>query len=105
MGQRYIARNFNINNTREGHNNQDLSLTQILQHNQYIKIYHQNSRSWRNKTNELLCNLHDDPCHILCLTEHHLHHDELASLCIENYTLGAYYCRKTKKQSLCLHVY
>jgi len=45
MRQRNIANNFNINNTSEGHNNQDLSLTHILPHNRYIKIYHQNSRS------------------------------------------------------------
>jgi hypothetical protein len=36
------------------------------------------------------------PTSCLCLTEHHLHLDELASLHIDNYVLGAYYCRKTK---------
>ena len=55
-----IARNFNINNITEGHNNQDLSLTHILSHNQSIKIYHQNMRILRNKMNELLCHLHHD---------------------------------------------
>jgi hypothetical protein len=106
MRQRNTARNFNINNTTEGRNSQDLSLTHILPHNQYIKIYHQNMRSLRNKTNELLCHLHDDPCHILCLSKHHLHHDELASLCIENCTLGAYYCRKTKhKGGVCMFIH
>jgi hypothetical protein len=100
MRHRNIARNFNINNTNEEHN-QDLSLTHILTHNQSIKIYHQNIRRLRNKMNELLCHLHHDPPHTSCLPDH-LHHDELASLHIENYTLGAYYCRKTK--SACLFI-
>jgi hypothetical protein len=105
MRQRNIARNFNINNTTEGHNNQDLSLTYILPHNQYIKIYHQNIRSFK-KQNKWTCHLHVDLRHIACLTEHHLHHDELASLCIENYALGAYYCRKTKhKGGACMFIH
>jgi len=86
MRQRNIARNFNINNTTEGHNNQDLSLTHILPHNQSIKIYHQNIRSLRNKMNELLCHLHHDPPHTWYIPDH-LHHDELASLHTENYKL------------------
>jgi hypothetical protein len=51
MRQRNTSRNFNINNTTEGHNNQDLSLTHILLHNQAIKIYHQNIRSLKSKMN------------------------------------------------------
>jgi len=56
MRQRNIATDFNINNTTEGHNNQDPSLTHILPNNQYIKIYHQNIGSFKkqNKTNELV---------------------------------------------------
>jgi len=34
MGQRDIARKHNINNTTEGCNNRDLSLTHILPHDQ-----------------------------------------------------------------------
>jgi len=56
--------------------------------------------------NELLCRLHHDPPRILCLTEHHLHRDELASLHIENYMLGAYYYRKSKhKGGVCMSVH
>jgi hypothetical protein len=96
MRQRNITRKHNIKNTTEGYNTHDLSLTHILQHKQSIKIYHQNIKSLRNKRNELLCHLNHDPPHILCLTEHHLHHDELALLLIEKCTLGAYYSRKSK---------
>jgi len=46
-----IARNFNINNATEGHNNHDLSLTRTLPHNQLMKFLYQNIRSLGNKTN------------------------------------------------------
>jgi hypothetical protein len=55
-----IARNFNIDNTTEGHNNHDLSLMHILPHNRFIKIYHQNITSLGYKINELLYHLHND---------------------------------------------
>jgi hypothetical protein len=45
--------------------------------------------------NELLCHLHRDQSHTLCPPDKP-YHDELVSLHIENYTLGTYYCRKTK---------
>jgi len=46
--------------------------------------------------NELLCHLNSDPPHILRLTEHHLHQEELALLHADNYVLGSCYCRKLK---------
>ena len=56
--------------------------------------------------NEILCHLHHDPPHILCQTEHHLHHDELVLLHTDIYALGAYYCRKTKhKCSGCIFIH
>jgi len=61
-----------------------------------LKIFHQNIRSLRNKMNELFCCIQEDSPHILCLTEHHLQHSELVLQHIDNYTLGAYYCRNTK---------
>jgi hypothetical protein len=42
------------------------------------------------------CHLHHNPPHILCPTEHHVYHNELASLHNDSYTLGTHYCRKTK---------
>jgi hypothetical protein len=35
---------------------------------------------------------------IICITEHHLNEQEIESLLIENYTLGAKYCRHHLKQ-------
>ena len=91
--------------TSQGYKKHSLNIPNISHHNQTIKIFHQNIRSLRNKTNELLCCIQDDPPHILCLTEHHLQYGELASSHIENYSLGAYYCRNTKhKGGVCIFI-
>ena len=106
MEQRHAARKCNVKNTIEGYNNHDPSLTQLLLHKQSIKIYHQNVRSLRYKMNELLCHLNHDRPHILCVTEHHLHHEELAFLHTENYVLVFCYCRKSKhKGGVCIFVH
>jgi exonuclease III len=73
-----------------------MNTLRTLHHNQTIKIFHQNIRSLRNKTNELVCCIQDDSPHILCLTEHHLQDSELALSHIENCGLGAHYCRSPK---------
>ena len=82
-----------------------LNISNITHSNQTIKIFHQNIRSLRNKMNELSWCIQDDTPHILCLTEHHLQYSELASSHIENYTLGAHYCRNTKHMGgVCMFV-
>jgi hypothetical protein len=70
----------------------NMNIPNILHYNQTIKIFHQNIRSLRNKTNELLSCIQDDPPHILCFTKHHLQYSELVLSHIENYMLGAHYC-------------
>jgi len=105
MEQRPAAKKLNVKNTMEDYNNHDPSLTHLLLHKQSIKIYHQNIRSLRYKMNELLCHLNHDPPHILCTTEHHLHHEQLAFLHMENYVLGSCYCRESKhKGGVCVFV-
>jgi len=47
---------------------------------------------------ELLSHLHPDFPHVLCLTEHHLKHSQLKNVHIENYNLGANYCRQLRKK-------
>jgi len=106
MEQRHAARKLNIKNTMEDYNNHDPSLTQLLLYKQSIKIYHQNIRSVRYKMNKLLCHLNHDPPHILCITEHHLHHEEIAFLHVENYVLGSCYCSISKhKGGICVFVH
>jgi hypothetical protein len=59
----------------------------------FINIYHQNIRNLRNKTQELLAHLHPNLPHVICLTEHHLHTQEVGCVNMENYTIGAQFCR------------
>jgi len=80
MEQNNATRQLNPKNTIEDYNNNNPSLTRLILHKQPIKIYHQNIRSLRYKMNELLCHLNHDLSHMLFITEHHLHHEELASL-------------------------
>jgi hypothetical protein len=42
--------------------------------------------------------MHSNFPHILCLTEHHMKQLELEHFHVENYNLGARYCRKTQEK-------
>ena len=46
---------------------------------------------------ELILHLSESIPQGLCFTEHHLKDYEISNAGINNYTLGAYYCRKTRK--------
>ena len=59
----------------------------------YKQIFHQNIRGLRTKSSELISHLHHDYPQVLCLTEHHLKHFQIKNTVIENYKLGASYCR------------
>ena len=58
-----------------------------------LLIYHQNIRGLQNKVDELFILCSENLPHILCFTEHHLHKNEINSLHITPYNLGASYCR------------
>jgi exonuclease III len=96
----------NLNPTAVNYNpvHLDLSQSAVLNINSdpstihhSLKIFHQNICGLRHKTNELLCSLYPDLPHIICLTEHHLNSIELNSIVIDNYKLGANYCRKNAR--------
>jgi hypothetical protein len=61
-----------------------------------FSLFHQNIRGLRDKNNELLGSLLPELPHILCLTEHFLTEQEIASLTID--MLGAKFCRKIIKK-------
>jgi len=60
-------------------------------------VFHQNICGLSNKQEELLHSLTEHPPQIICLTEHHLHDEELESMFLNQYTVGAKFCRKTHK--------
>jgi exonuclease III len=59
----------------------------------YMNIYHQNIRGLATKLGELISHLHPHYPHILCITEHHLKQQQIKHIIMENYNLGASYCR------------
>jgi len=63
-----------------------------------LNVIHQNIRGLRNKSSELIISTLPDISQIICITEHHLNEQEIESLSIKNYTLGAKYCRHNLKQ-------
>ena len=62
-----------------------------------FSVFHQNIRGLRNKINELLDSVLPQLPHVLCLTEHHAKDQEIETLYIDQYTLGAKYCRQGLK--------
>jgi len=71
-----------------------------------LKIFAQNIRGLGNKTDELVINWVQDPPHILCLSEHHLSTEVIQGIIVDNYNLGAYYCRKlTKYGGVCIFLH
>jgi regulator of RNase E activity RraB len=63
-----------------------------------FKVYHQNIRGIRNKTNELINSLLPELPKILCITEHHLKEHELERISIDHYNLGANFVEKKLKR-------
>jgi exonuclease III len=71
-----------------------------------LKVCHQNIRGLVGKTHELLGSLLFDPPHTICLTEHHLKEYEINNISMDNYELGAKYCRITYKNGgVCIFIH
>ena len=63
-----------------------------------FSIYHQNIRSLRDKHQEVLSHLFPNLPQVICFTEHHLKAHELQNIHMEQYTLGAQFCRTNHAQ-------
>jgi exonuclease III len=66
----------------------------------------QNIRGLGNKTDQLVINCPNDAPHILCSSEHHLTAEIIKNLSTENYSLGAFYCKKNIKcGGVCIYLH
>jgi exonuclease III len=71
-----------------------------------LKLFHQNIRGLKHKTDELRNALGPNPPHALCLTEHHMSSLDVDFVTIDQYNLGAVYCRNTfSKGGVCIYVH
>jgi len=68
------------------------NINQIKVNSDFFKIYHQNVRGLRSKTQELLSHMYPDLPYVICLTQHHLNIQEKSHVNIESYTIGAQFC-------------
>jgi len=60
-----------------------------------LTVFHQNIRGLRGKTNVLISQLYPTFPHMLCISEHHMNHLELQQTFLDNYKIGASYCRNS----------
>jgi hypothetical protein len=73
---------------------------------QPLMVYHQNIRSIRGKTDELLSMWNGAYPHVLCFSEHHMRNQEISMLCCSPYRLAAKYCRSTSKSGgVCIYAH
>jgi hypothetical protein len=84
--------NINLNKMK-----QDRMKRNIPKKSSNLLIYHQNIRGINNKTDELLSQWESKFPHVLCLTEHLVTKAEITRISINSYNLGAYFCRKSRK--------
>jgi hypothetical protein len=72
----------------------------------FLKVCHQNIKGLFGKTEQLLNSLLFDLPHIICLTEHHLKEYEINNISVDNYVLGAKYCRSIyKNRGVCIYIH
>jgi hypothetical protein len=94
--------NLNINILKQGNNSHSM----VVNTSNLLKVCHQNIRGLFGKTEELLCSLLFDLPHIICLTEHQLNEYEINNILLDNYVMGAKYCRIIHKNGgVCIFIH
>jgi hypothetical protein len=89
-----VGMNANVKHSRHKKDRSYYKLNQPNKGKTYFKIFNQNIRGLAKKTGELVSHLHLEYPQVLCLTEHHLKDLLLEKFHIENYELGARYCKQ-----------
>jgi len=63
-----------------------------------FQIFPSKHKRIRKESKRTISHLHPDFPHVLCLSEHHLKYLQLEKVHIENYNLGANYCRQLREE-------
>jgi exonuclease III len=93
MGEVTLSKSNDTNSDAMNKNlNLNTSNTHKLQNS--LNLFHQNICGLKHKIDELYSSLYPDLPHVLCITEHHLNRTQLLGTGIDNYILGANYCRR-----------
>jgi exonuclease III len=80
------------------HSKKNIKHSTVKNNNINLRIFHQNICGLHNKVDELTIHWGDSFPHFLCISEHHLRDYEIGKISINQYNLGAFYCREKKKQ-------
>jgi hypothetical protein len=72
-----------------------------------LAVFHQNIKGLNNnKLDELSISLSVDFSHIICLTEHHMRNNDIDTIILSNYNLGAKFCRNVfKNGGVCIFIH
>lgn len=93
-----INSNPNNNNAYGNHTHSQNSHLLYTCNSNSIKIFHQNIGGITHKIDELLISLSNINPQLLCLIEYHLRPDKINNVHLDQYTLGAHFCRYKFKQ-------
>ena len=95
----------NCYTAHNNHNHLPNSLTYTEHQTTKFKVLHQNIHGLYNKTDEFLIALSPITSQVICLTEHHLTTEQISTIKLDQYTLGASFCRQTYKHGgTCIYV-
>jgi exonuclease III len=103
-------RNISLNGvTKKGNDDNDIRINSIINSDNYkkqiLKIYHQNICGLEFEFEELLPSLYLDLPDILCISEHHLNSMQIQLISLEEYSLGAEFCRQSfHNGEICVYV-
>ena len=94
-----------INTLVNNHNNLSSNILENSSSSNKFTIYHQHIRGISSKIDELMISLCYNRPQIICLTEHHLKTEEIKNTNLDQYILGASFCRKKIQMWRCLYIY
>jgi len=84
-------------NNNYGNNNYNNTKDIIFNPSSKLTIYHQNVTGLGNKMGEFETHILPLLPQIICLTEHHFSNQEIGNISINQYLLGAFYCKTSCK--------
>lgn len=89
----------------KNHNHLPNSFTHTEHQTTKFKLLHINIRGLHNKSDEILIAVSPYSPQVICLTEHHLTTEQINTIRLDHYTLGASFCRQTYKHGgTCIYV-
>ena len=94
-----------VNTLVNNHNYFSGNILKNCSNSNKLIIYHHNIWGISSKIDELWTSLCYNRPQIICLTEHHLKTDEINNTNLDQYTLGASFCRKKTNVEVFVYIF